>query len=78
MRVVILSGAAKAAQSKDLMLCYSSAYTPSVTLRVPAPSGREPFGVRMRPLQAPVQAPSLRGLAGRQARLREYIRDAEL
>ena len=29
-------------------LCYCSAYTPSVTLRVPAPSGREPFGVRMR------------------------------
>ena len=28
-------------------LCFSSAYTPSVTLRVPAPSGREPFGVRM-------------------------------
>ena len=28
--------------------CYCSAYTPSVTLRVPAPSGREPFGVRMR------------------------------
>ena len=29
-------------------LCYCSAYTPSVTLRVPAPSGREPYGVRMR------------------------------
>ena len=29
-------------------------------------------------LQAPIQAPSLRGLAGRQARLREFIRDAEL
>ena len=27
---------------------------------------------------SPVQAPSLRGLAGRQARLREFIRDAEL
>ena len=29
------------------MRCFCSAYTPSVTLRVPAPSGREPFGVRM-------------------------------
>ena len=27
---------------------------------------------------SPVQAPSLRGLAGRQARLREFIRNAEL
>ena len=30
--------------------------------------------VRECALQAPVQAPSLRGLAGRQARLREFIR----
>ena len=54
-------------------ICYCSAYTPSVTLRVPAPSGREPFGVRMHHTGS-CSGPSLRGLAGRHARLREFIR----
>ena len=56
---------------------YSSAYAPSVTLRVPASSCREPFGVRMR-LTGSRSGPLTEGVAGRQARLREFIGDAEL